>query len=91
MGCSLMPADAQPGVLIVDDDRRFAITLGSALARRGYVAHVAHDTAGALATAAAQEPAAAVVDLRLGAHDGLAQCEPLRRAQPRMRIVVLTG
>ena len=86
-----MPADAQRGVLVVDDDERFAVTLAMALARRGYVTHVAHDAAAALATAQAKDPEAAVVDLKLGADDGLALIEPLRRAHPRMRIVVLTG
>jgi two-component system response regulator RegA len=86
-----MPADAGRGVLVVDDDQRFAITLAAALARRGYVAHVAHDAAAALATAQSQQPGAAIVDLKLGADDGLALIEPLRRAHPRMRIVVLTG
>jgi len=86
-----MPADTQPSVLVVDDDQRFAITLAAALARRGYAAHVAHDAASALATAASQRPAAAIVDLKLGADDGIALIEPLRRAHPRMRIVVLTG
>jgi len=86
-----MPADAQRGVLVVDDDVRFAVTLAAALARRGYVAHVAHDAAAALATARTKEPDAAVVDLKLGADDGLALIEPLRSAHPKMRIVVLTG
>jgi two-component system response regulator RegA len=86
-----MPADAQRGVLVVDDDQRFAITLAAALARRGYVAHVAHDAAGALAIAGTKDPDAAIVDLKLGADDGLALIEPLRRAHPRMRIIVLTG
>jgi two-component system response regulator RegA len=86
-----MPADAQPSVLVVDDDERFAITLATALARRGYLAHVAHDAAGALAGAQSKKPDAALVDLKLGADDGLALIEPLRRAHPRMRIVVLTG
>ena len=86
-----MPADVQRGVLVVDDDERFAITLAAALARRGYVAHVAHDAAGALATASTKDPDAAIVDLKLGADDGLALIEPLRRAHPRMRIIVLTG
>ena len=81
----------QRSVLVVDDDRRFAITLAAALARRGYVAHVAHDGATALATAETQQPSAAVVDLKLGAEDGLALVEPLRRAHPQLRIVVLTG
>jgi two-component system response regulator RegA len=86
-----MPADAQRGVLVVDDDERFAVTLATALARRGFIAHVAHDAAAALATARAKEPDAAVVDLKLGADDGLALIEPLRAAHPKMRIVVLTG
>lgn len=86
-----MPADAQRSVLVVDDDHRFAITLATALARRGYVAHVAHDAAAALATAEAQKPSAAIVDLKLGSDDGLALIEPLRRAHPHMRILVLTG
>jgi len=86
-----MPADAQRGVLVVDDDERFAMALAMALARRGYAAHVAHDAAAALATARTKEPDAAVVDLKLGAEDGLALIEPLRRAHPRMRIIVLTG
>jgi len=86
-----MPADARRGVLVVDDDERFAMTLAAALARRGYVAHVAHDAAAALATARTKEPDAAVVDLKLGADDGLALIEPLRGAHPKMRIVVLTG
>jgi two-component system response regulator RegA len=86
-----MPADAQRGVLVVDDDERFAVTLATALARRGYAAHVAHDAAGALETARTKDPEAAIVDLKLGADDGLALIEPLRRAHPKMRIVVLTG
>lgn len=84
-------ADAARGVLVVDDDERFALTLATALARRGYAAHVAHNAAAALATARTTQPEAAVVDLKLGADDGLKLIEPLRRAHPRMRIVVLTG
>lgn len=86
-----MSASAQRGVLIVDDDERFAVTLAMALARRGYVTHVAHDSAAALATARTKEPDAAVVDLKLGADDGLVLTEALRLAHPKMRIIVLTG
>ena len=86
-----MSAEGERSVLVVDDDERFAITLATALVRRGYVAHVAHDAAGALKTAQTQEPDAAVIDLKLGADDGLMLIEPLRRDHPRMRIVVLTG
>jgi two-component system response regulator RegA len=86
-----MLARAQPVVLVVDDDERFAITLAGALARRGYLAHVSHTAASALKTAEAHELDAAIVDLKLGTDDGLALVAPLRKAQPRMRIIVLTG
>jgi len=86
-----MSADVARTVLVVDDDQRFAVTLAFALARRGYIAHVAHDAVTALATAETKQPDAAVVDLKLGADDGLALIEPLRRDHPRMRIIVLTG
>jgi two-component system response regulator RegA len=78
-------------VLVVDDDERFAHTLAAALGRRGYAAHVAHDAMAALESARTTEPDAAVVDLKLGADDGLTLIEPLRRAHPQMRIIVLTG
>jgi two-component system response regulator RegA len=86
-----MPADPARSVLVVDDEERFATTLAQALARRGFATRVAHDAAGALAAASSDEPDAAIVDLKLGADDGLALIEPLRRAHPQMRIVVLTG
>jgi two-component system response regulator RegA len=86
-----MPADAPQSVLVVDDDERFAATLAQALARRGFATHVAHDAGHALQAAAAATPDAAIVDLKLGADDGLALVEPLRRSYPKMRIVVLTG
>jgi two-component system response regulator RegA len=78
-------------VLVVDDDERFATTLAAALERRGWRTHVAHDTAAALAKARAAAPAAAVVDLKLGAEDGLALIAPLRRELPAAKLIVLTG
>jgi two-component system response regulator RegA len=91
MSSSSMPAEPSRSVLIVDDDERFATTLAQALTRRGWSASTAGNTGAALAAASNAEPDAAVVDLRLGAEDGLALVEPLRRRHPKMRIVVLTG
>lgn len=78
-------------VLVVDDDERFASTLATALARRGWAVQTAHDAAAALAVASATPTDAAIVDLKLGADDGLALIEPLRAALPAARIIVLTG
>lgn len=90
-----MPTDARTAptcsVLVIDDDERFAATLAQALARRGFGSRVAHDVAGAIGAAETEAPDAAIVDLRLGAEDGLSLLEPLRRARRDMRIIVLTG
>jgi two-component system, response regulator RegA len=86
-----MSRDTRRSVLIVDDEQRFATTLATALDRRGWTVHVAHDTAAALAIAGTAHLDAAIVDLRLGEEDGLALLEPLRERAPVARIVVLTG
>ena len=86
-----MPADTMSSVLVIDDDERFAATLAQALTRRGWRARVAHSVAAALAAAHAEEPDAAVVDLRLADEDGLTLIGPLRAAHPKLKIVVLTG
>jgi two-component system response regulator RegA len=78
-------------VLVVDDDQRFAETLARALERRGWAASVAHTIDGALAAAKTRPVDAAIVDLRLGAEDGLGLIEPLHAIGPRTRILVLTG
>jgi two-component system, response regulator RegA len=84
-------ADAARHVLVVDDDVRFAETLARALERRGWAASVASTCETALAAARARALDAAIVDLRLGAEDGLTLIEPLRELGARARIVVLTG
>ncbi len=80
-----------PKVLVVDDDERFAATLAQALERRGWACIVAHTANMALARAAESELAAAVVDLRIGADDGLSLVPALRATGPQTRILVLTG
>jgi two-component system response regulator RegA len=86
-----MRAEAQRSVLVVDDDERFAATLAQALERRGWSASVAHETSAALAAAQSVALDAAIVDLRLGAEDGLVLLQRLRALRAQMRIVVLTG
>jgi two-component system response regulator RegA len=78
-------------VLVVDDEERFASTLAQALGRRGWRAQFATNAAAALAAVQAAPPDAAIVDLRIGADDGLALVAPLRAASAAMRIIVLTG
>ena len=78
-------------LLIVEDDKVFARTLCRSLERRGYeVETIAHP--GELEDVLGRfRPAFAVVDLRLEGASGLTAVEWLHAADPRMRIVVLTG
>jgi two-component system response regulator RegA len=85
-----MPAE-RGRLLIVDDDVPFADTLARAMRRHGYDPLVAHTCDTALAAARADAPVAAIVDLRIGAENGLDLVAPLRNLCPTMRLVVLTG
>ncbi len=77
-------------LLLVDDDAAFAGVLARALERRGQRCRHAADAASALALAA--EPLGGIVlDLKLGADNGLALIEPLRALQPDAPILLLTG
>jgi two-component system response regulator RegA len=82
--------EAARSLLIVEDNDRFAETLGSELRDRGYWIHRARDLAelDALPNLAIDF---AVVDLRLGADSGLDAIQKILGRCPRARIVVLTG
>ena len=83
--------DTKRSVLVVDDDETFADILGRTLERHGFSVRVAYDIEGALAEAGTEVPDYAVLDLRLGEESGLSLIEPLRAANPRIHMVVLTG
>ncbi|HTT09100.1 MAG TPA: response regulator transcription factor [Gammaproteobacteria bacterium] len=78
-------------LLVVDDDETFRQVLAGALTSRGYAAQSAGDAQTALSLARSAHFDDAVVDLRLPGASGLTLIEQLRRANPDMRIVVLTG
>ena len=78
-------------LVIVEDDAKFARTLQRSFERRNYrVLHAA--TMEALAALLERDnPAFAVVDLKLGNASGLACVRLLHGSDPAMLIVVLTG
>jgi two-component system response regulator RegA len=78
-------------VLVVDDDKAFCNALASALRRRGYAAVVAHNYEEALSEAEAWGPRKAVIDLRMPGKSGLELLVALKRVDPKIAIVVLTG
>jgi two-component system response regulator RegA len=77
-------------LLIVEDNDRFAETLGSELRDRGYVVQRAHDLT-SLDAIRNLDVEFAVVDLRLGADSGLDAIQKILGRCPGARIVVLTG
>ena len=83
--------DSRITVLVVDDDRAFCQALAGSLRRRGFAVVVAHNYEDALAEAEAWSPDRAVVDLRMPGHSGLELVAGLRRVDPSIAVVVLTG
>jgi len=78
-------------VLLIDDDEVFTRVLARALSARGFAVAVAHDAAQARAHVRAQPAQFAVLDLKLGADNGLALIPELKALRPQLRILLLTG
>ena len=78
-------------LLLVDDDEVYCDILARALVRRGFDVSIAYNRQDALAQAAETIPNLAVVDLRIGADSGLELIPELLGANPKVRIIVLTG
>lgn len=77
-------------ILLVDDDDRLRERLARALEDRGYSVLQANGIAAALAQIPSA-PTHAVLDLKMPGGSGLTLIEPLIKALPELRIVVLTG
>jgi len=78
-------------VLLIDDDEVFSAVLARALRARGFDVDIASNGSDALAVARNAEPDSAVLDLKLGAENGLALIPELLAARPGLRILLLTG
>jgi DNA-binding NtrC family response regulator len=81
-----------PAILVVDDDASLAVTLKDFLSREGYDVEVAHSGPEALAIQAANPRIAlALVDLIMPLMDGLTLTVELRRRDPDIAVVMMTG
>ena len=78
-------------MLVVDDDASFTHVLSRALARRGFEITIASNTAEAIALAKTNTFNKAVVDLKMEGPTGLVLIAELKRLQPSIDIVMLTG
>lgn len=80
-------------VLIVDDHTLFAEALTARLSREPdlVILPVAADTRRALALVATERPQVIVLDMMLGAENGLDVLDQVRRHHPEVRVVVLSA
>jgi two-component system response regulator RegA len=78
-------------LLLVEDDASFRSRLAVTLQRRGFEVGAASGLGEARALAQQLRPDYAILDLRLGDGNGLDLVAELRRMNPSIRIVVLTG
>ena len=77
-------------ILVVDDERVLAETIGYNLRREGYAAIAAHDGQEALQVARREKPDAIILDVMLPRLDGFDVCRTLRQETP-VPILMLTA
>lgn len=77
--------------LIIDDDPTFTRVLARAMTRREYDVKVARSAEEACTLLADWEPDFATLDLKMEGASGLTVIEPLLKANPAVRILILTG
>jgi len=78
-------------VLVVDDEEDFATALVSRLARRGFDAVPAFSGSQALIRLRAAATDVIVLDLKMPGMDGLETLREVRRLDPHVQVIVLTG
>ncbi len=78
-------------ILLVDDDRPFRDRLATAFADRGFAVETAGDYDEAMERARGCCPKRAVVDLRMPGRSGLELVRDLKRLDPAVEVLVLSG
>src|SRR5262245_39181528 len=85
------PAPASGRILVIDDDPVTLLVISAALRDAGYEVVEARDGAEGLSLFRARRPAAIVTDLVMPNRGGLETVKELRRADPTVRIIVISG
>jgi DNA-binding NtrC family response regulator len=78
-------------ILIVDDEKEFADSLAERLALRKLKTRVAYDGEQALDAVQVEEPDVMILDLRMPGMDGLEVLRKVKKSQPDIDVVILTG
>ena len=87
----IAPMTGDRSLLIVDDDAVFLQRLARAMEGRGYAVKTASSVKEGLDAVAAEPPAFAIIDMRLGDGNGLDVVSQLKARRPGARGVILTG
>jgi two-component system, OmpR family, response regulator CpxR len=78
-------------VLLVDDEKDFALTLSERLQMRDINSSVVHDGDEALSYVKSEEPDVMVLDLRMPGIDGIEVLRRMKREHPKVEVIILTG
>ena len=78
-------------ILLVDDEHEFITTLAERLELRGIGARVVFDGESALEAVAADEPHVMVLDVLMPGIKGLEVLERVKRTNPNVQVLLLTG
>jgi len=78
-------------VLVVDDEAAIRRSLSGILADEGYEAALAEDGEKALAAVRERTPDAVLLDIAMPGRDGTSVLEELRRTQPALPVVMMSG
>jgi DNA-binding response OmpR family regulator len=82
---------SNPKILLVDDEVEFIKPLAERLGLRGMEARLAFDGEHALQLVEDEEPDFMVLDLKMPGIDGMEVLRRIRKAHPRIRVIMLTG
>ncbi|OQX64535.1 MAG: response regulator [Desulfococcus sp. 4484_242] len=78
-------------VLLVDDEREFVQTLSERLIMRDMGSVVAYDGESALKLVSSDEPDVMILDLRMPGIDGIEVLRRVKKSNPEIEVVILTG
>lgn len=78
-------------ILLVDDEHEFITTLAERLELRGIAARVVFDGESALLAVAQDEPHVMILDVLMPGIKGLEVLERVKRTNPNVQVLLLTG